>query len=154
MISKNEIEKQIDFLENADFDVEIKKLQEIQPVIYSYLSGEHLEMLSEDEFKILLFDSLVIIKSFYTIYPQIEQIDAEKLEMIESGNWASFDNSKPVSFRDKLDEFFHDYPQLELLAFVEDSLADDTEMPISSPGKEILFVSLKSLIDLFNDEIQ
>jgi hypothetical protein len=55
--------------------------------------------------------------------------------------------SKP--FQHKADVFFKDYPQEDLLAFVEDALADDEDSEVTKEGREPMFVALKTIIDVF-----
>jgi len=50
-------------------------------------------------------------------------------------------------FRERLDEFFEETKQEDLLAFIEDALLDDEESPVSKEGREPMFVTLKAVID-------
>ena len=47
----------------------------------------------------------------------------------------------------KLDSFFKDYPQEDLLALVEDSIQQDEDNIVTPVGREIIFVACKSIID-------
>lgn len=147
MILENKIEEQSQSLENADFEGELKLLSHSQKMLHSYLMNEQLEMLSEDEYKILWFDAMVIIKCFEEVNGQHTENDPKLIETIESKGWAMLENSKPAGFREKLDVFFENSSQEDLLAFVEDSISDDDEMVISSAAKEIIFVTLYTLIE-------
>jgi len=147
MIIDKKIEEQSQFLENADFEGELKLLSHTQKMLHSYLMNEQLEMLNEDEYKILWFDAMVIIKCFEEVNGQHTENDPKLIETIESKGWAMLENSKPAGFREKLDVFFENSSQEDLLAFVEDSISDDDEMTISSAAKEIIFVTLYTLIE-------
>ena len=64
------------------------------------------------------------------------------------------DQHKFKTLKEIADFFFQDYPQEDLLAFVEDSLIDDEEndTPISNIGRNVIFVSMKSFIDCLHQE--
>ena len=148
MISEKTIEKVAMNLEHSSFEGEMQNLKDAYPVIHAYLLNDQLEHLSEEEYQLLLFGALVILHSFEQEKEIGPEILPSQLEDMESANWAAFDNSKPTGFREKLDSFFNDTEEEELLAFIEDLVADDEEMPISSAAKEVIFISLKSLVDV------
>ena len=54
-------------------------------------------------------------------------------------------------FRERLDVFFQDYFQEDLLAFVEDSLSEEEEEMVTKIGREPMFVALKTIIDCWCD---
>lgn len=151
MITEIQIEKQSQSLENADFEGELKLLSHTHKMLHSYLMNEQLEMLNEDEYKILWFDGMVIIKCFEEARGYQIEDDEKMIENLESKGWAMLENSKPAGFREKLDVFFENTRQEDLLAFVEDSLADDDEMTISSAAKEIIFITLYTLIEYLDN---
>jgi len=148
MIKESIIDIAADMLENADFEAELASFKEKYPVLHSYLLNEQLSLLTEEEYQILWFDAMVLVRSFELADLIPTSITAIDLEDFESNNWSLFENSKPMGFRDKLNIFFEQTEQEDLLAFVEDSLADDEEMPISSAAKEIIFISLLSILDV------
>lgn len=154
MIKEEIIEKVLDQLEKAEFDIELGNIKAKYPVLHAYLMNDQLEALTEEEFKLFLFDALVIIRSFEAANSMPEELNAKWLEDKESDNWNLLQNSKPVNFHEKLDVFFQDTHEEDLLAFVEDSLVDDEESPISSAAREIMFICLKSIMDLLDkDEV-
>ena len=51
-------------------------------------------------------------------------------------------------FRDRMDIFFENYSQEDLLAFVEDNLVEDEDSLVTKEGREPMFVALKSVIDI------
>jgi hypothetical protein len=83
----------------------------------------------------------------------ILEMSPEELEEIEEGNWTQLNDAVGKNFRQKLDGFFEDYPQEDLLAFVEDSLViskegeESDDFEISKEGREPIFVALKTIID-------
>lgn len=149
MIRDQIIEGVLEELEHADFEKQIEGFNETYPVLQAYLLNDQLKSLTHDEFMLLFFNALVIAKCFESIKCIPEQIDPSILEEAESKNWSMLENTKPQGFRDKLDVFFETSTQEDLLAFIEDSLADDEDLIISSAVKEILFVFSKSILDTF-----
>lgn len=149
MISDQIIEGVLEELEHADFEKQIEVFNEAYPVLQSYLLNDQLKSLTHEEFMLLFFNALVIARCFESIKSIPEQIDPAILEEAESKNWSMLENAKPQGFREKLDVFFETSTQEDLLAFIEDSLADDEEFIISSAVKEILFVYSKSILDTF-----
>ena len=62
----------------------------------------------------------------------------EEIEEIEEQNWTLLNETKAKGFREKLDAFFEDYPQEDLLAFVEDALVEDEDDFLTKEGKELI----------------
>jgi hypothetical protein len=74
-------------------------------------------------------------------------IPGASLEKNEEANWETFNAQGNKQFTSILDVFFSAYPQEDLLALVEDSLQSDEESVVSQVGREIIFISCKSIID-------
>lgn len=76
-------------------------------------------------------------------------VTEEKLGEAEEKNWELMNEVTAKRFRDRLDRFFEQYPQEDLLAFIEDALADDEdgESIVSPESREPIFIALKSMID-------
>ena len=148
-ISEAIIDQVIDQLaETPDIYIqEIEILQAKYPVIIAYLFSESFRMLSQEEREFMLYLAMVILKSIEREQGQLPAITEASLEGAEDQNWEQFQNAGGSTFRDKLNVFFENTPQEDLLAFLEDSLEEDEEQPITKEGKELIFVSLKSIID-------
>ena len=129
------------------YDQAIEDFQKSQPVIMAYLFSESFRMLSQEEREFMLYLAIVVWKSVNEATEELPGVKAAALEVAEDRNWEAFQNASGRTFRDKLDVFFDNYLQEDLLAFVEDSLEEDDEHPLSKPGREVIFVSLKSIID-------
>ena len=56
-------------------------------------------------------------------------------------------------WRRRLDAFFKNYSEEDLLAFVEDILVEDEDQELTTVGKEIILICSKSLIDLMKAKI-
>lgn len=138
--------------EKLDEDVEyfqehLADMQAKQPILFSYLVSENFKLLTKDEQDYLLYLSLVIWKAIDNQSPNLERVESEEIEEVEEKNWAVLLESKEKRFRDKLDIFFDNYSQEDLLAFVEDALVDDEDNFITKEGRDLLFIGLKSCID-------
>jgi hypothetical protein len=137
----------------GDFDEIVAELKEEQPAILGYLFSDSFLILTQEEKEYLLYLSLVIFESCVEVLDGILEMSPEELEEIEEGNWTQLNDAVGKNFRQKLDGFFEDYPQEDLLAFVEDSLViskegeESDDFEISKEGREPIFVALKTIID-------
>ena len=128
----------------------LHQFREEQPAALAYLYAESFDSFSQQEREYLLFLVLVIYSSVKTQVGNVDPVTAEAIGIAEEANWTLLEETKAKRFRDRLDVFFANYPQEDLLAFAEDSLIDpDAEdMPlVNKESREPLFVALKSLID-------
>ncbi len=75
--------------------------------------------------------------------------DIDKIIKLEEHNWEVMQSSKTIT--DAFDTYFAEYPEEDLLAYVEDSISvpDDEEGFdfLTQVGKEYMVVKCKSLID-------
>lgn len=145
-------EQQIDsVIEQSSSDEAAQKglhtLKRDQPVLLSYLFSEHFKAFTKEERAFMLYLTTVIWKAVNKTFETIPAISEEKLGNAEEQNWELLQAGTSKKFRDRLDVFFKDYPQEDLLAFVEDALLDDEESVVSNEGREPIFIALKSIID-------
>lgn len=151
MISENSIEEVIVELEAQPekFEQEIKSILEEQEGVAAFILSEGFKLLQDDEYDLFTYIMLVIIKSFKK-ERKTRNILIETIETIEEKNWEQFSGMGSKPFKEKLDVIFEEYPQEELLAFVEDALQNDDDSTLSAVGREIIFVAEKTLIDAFH----
>ena len=137
----------------GDFDEIIAELKEEQPAILGYLFSDSFIILTQEEKEYLLYLSLVIFESCVEVLDGILEMSPEELEEIEEANWTQLNDAVGKNFRQKLDGFFEEYPQEDLLAFVEDSLVisekgeKSEEFEVTKEGREPIFIALKTIID-------
>ena len=128
-----------------------KAFQENQQMLYTYLFSESFSFLKEGEKEIFLYLALLIYKAFTEVNPELEPIAEMTIGQYEETNWENWNEASGKNFTEKLDTFFLNYPQEDLLALVEDSLIDDEEdddyFNFTKEGKEIMIIGLKTLID-------
>lgn len=121
-----------------------------QPALIAYLNQENLQLLTEEEFDYCTFLTTIIYKVFKENGADVAEVTASQIDMVEEANWDILSRATGKKFSQRIDVFFEDYAQEDLLAFVEDALVPD-ELPIvTSEGREPLFVTLKTIIDVLN----
>lgn len=130
---------------------EFKTMVEAHTSILSFFQQESLELLTESEKGLLEFMFTVIYSSTHKQLGKTPHFDISQLENAEEQNWEIFNAHSSKKFTQICDIFFENYPQEDLLAFVEDSLQmDDDETAITSVGREIILIACKSFIDVLN----
>lgn len=129
----------------------LEDLENKHPILFPYLLSEDFEVLKPEERDYLFFLLAVVWKAIRDELPAGAYITEEQLGGAEEQNWTVLQESKAKTFRDRLDPFFEQYPQEDLLAFVEDALSDNEEGILSKEAREPIFVTLKSIIDCWID---
>ncbi len=136
-----------------DIDATIEKhagdqqIADLSPDIATILSNENLKILTEEEFGLLTYMLTILSK----VSPEPTEDLIENIASFEEYNWDYFNGNSKQSFREKCDYFFFQYQQEDMLAFVEDSLQVDDESQLTTVGRDIIFVTCKSLIDCYCD---
>ncbi len=148
------LEKEI---EAKDTELLMEDMGRHQPAVLSYLLSEAFKLLTQKEREYLVSLSMVIWRATRKVNPNAEPVDPRTLEEKEEDNWEKLEEVPAGSFRDRLDIFFKDYPQEDLLAFAEDALVEEEEeedsgIALTKEGKELMFVALKTIIDCLTME--
>ncbi len=125
----------------------VEEMKKKQPALLAYFLSEDFHLLTEDENEYLLYLGIVIWKSIEEVAPNLPMVSEKELEMAEEINWDLLSHVTSNKFRERMNVFFENYSQEDLLAFVEDALIDDDDSFISKEGREPLFVTLKTVID-------
>lgn len=125
----------------------VEEMKKKQPALLAYFLSEDFHLLTEDENEYLLYLGIVIWKSIEEVAPNLPMVSEKELEMAEEINWDLLSHVTSNKFRERMNVFFDNYSQEDLLAFVEDALIDDEDSFISKEGREPLFVTLKTVID-------
>ncbi len=158
MISEKTIDQVIGQFEaeEAHYEQAILEFGESQPAVLSFLLSDQEGALADDERDFMLYLAVVIWQSVEHVGPSPEMISAPEINETEEANWAVMDKAKGRTFRDRLDVFFKNTPQEDLLAFIEDSLTleeidDGNEgIKITKEGVEPMFVVLKTVVDVLS----
>jgi hypothetical protein len=149
MVEESIIEKTIDHYENneAAYVNDLAEIMQTQPALLAFLSQESIEILLEEEKDILWYIVFIIYRSVENSENGIGAISDDKLSENEERNWSLILEQPRGTFREKISVFFENFQQEDLLAFVEDSLELDDTSPITAVGREVIFISTKSIID-------
>ncbi len=149
VISEQAIEAVAAWLEESEdrFEQTIQQLQEEQPALLSYLFSETFEAFTQREKEFFLYLTLVTYLAITRETGEKPRVTEEQLSKAEEHNWALAQEIQAKRFHERLDVFFEDSPQEELLAFAEDALSDESDEWVTKEGREALFISLKSIID-------
>lgn len=140
MITEKQIDKVIIEMESEDFE---NQFSLEQAEFWHYLNSENFKSLNETEHQALFYINSVI---YHVVVESNDfDFDMEAYEKMEDINWATRDSNK--SWATTKDAFFKDFPEEDLLAFVEDMLTRDEEDQITEIGEEIIFITSKSFID-------
>ena len=130
------------------------ELQQEQPTIAGFIFSENFDLFTQAEKELLLFMVLVIFKSIKKENGDLQNPDAEDLGKKEEKNWDLLNSVTAKKFRERMDIFFENYHQEDLLAFVEDALTEEDESLVTKIGREPMFVALKSIIDCWCDSFE
>lgn len=137
-----ELNRSDEALEKAD-----DLMADTQPDLVQFLTQEELDALTEEEQDYLLLLGLTIWEASRRVMGDLPVLSTEGIGQAEEANYARLENAQGKTFRERMDIFFEDYPQEDLLAFLEDALTDDEDDIVTHEGRETLFVTLKTVID-------
>ncbi len=161
-VSEEVIDKVVAALEaNDNYETEMESIRETQPTILAYLLSENFEVLTMGEKEYLLYLTLVIVNAAEHVNSGLPLVDQDALGEAEEENYGLLNASKERRFRDKLNVFFEDTPQEDLLAFAEDAIVLDDEneeegeenFNVTKEGREPIFIALKSVIDVLHESV-
>ena len=110
------------YQDEVKYLTDLKHLASEQPDLIAFIDQENYSLLTNDEIALLEYLTLVIYFSSMKMIEKTIQIQGKSLEAAEEDNWNTFNEITAKSFFNKLDSFFKDYPQEDLLALVEDSI--------------------------------
>ena len=148
-VSEQIIETVADELDTTEsaYEAAVMDLEERQPVILAYLFTEDFEAFSQQERDFILYLLIVLWKAIERVNGEVIPATEDNLMDAEEKNWSLLQDVKATRFHERLDVFFQDYPQEDLLAFVEDALSDKEDEWVTKEGREAVFITLKSIID-------
>ena len=150
----DDIDKAMEYFEQKNFsEASEKDFLSKYPNFTSFLTSNQFDALTEDEFLILMFDSLIVIKAYTDKLGSGIDAEQDLIESIETENWDKYEELGNLSFSDKV-EIMMGKDQNELSDFIISSFEmeeeDNDENPdpeISLPAKEIIFITVKTISD-------
>lgn len=157
MISEATIDKVLEKFENqaVDYEQATREFAERQPALFSFLIGDNEGVFSQDEEDFLLYLALTIYKSVeHEREEDLPIIEENEINDAEEANWDLMESSKSNDFHERLDVFFQNSPEEDLMAFVEDAITGEAEnedgetFTMTDEGREPMFVALKTVIDV------
>lgn len=150
MIKEEQIDTVIEklSLEPMIFETHLQEWIEWQPMIASYVFSDTFSLLNEDEKEAFVFGSTIILTIAKESAVAQGKITEDEIGELEEVNYEIFESQKAKDFRSKMDAFFQDYPEEDLLAFVEDLCIDEEEENFTEDGMKVMIIGLKTMIDL------
>jgi len=152
-ISEEIIDDILEQLESTPdaYEAAMQEMELAQPILTAYFQSDNFDLFTAEERDYLQYIALIIWRSFTQVNKNQAIINEEQISEAEDLNWARLENVQSIIFRERAGIFFENYPQEDLLAFVEDALLDDEEDAlVTKEGREALFITLKTVIDLLN----
>lgn len=157
-VSEAIIDATIDALEaysDDQYETQMEAFAEAQPVIFSWLFSEEFELLNEDEKGYLQYLALIAWKSIEKVNGTRAAVSEEEVGEAEEKNYEILEASTAKKFRDRLNVFFEETPQEDLLAFAEEAVLeseDDPDSLVSKEAREPIFIALKTLVDVLTQQ--
>ena len=158
-VSENIIDAVIDELDNLNDDQYERRMEQFaadQPVLIAYLfNEENFHLLSEDETGYLQYLALITWSAITRVNGSVPPVSEEMIGQAEERNYEILEASTASRFRDRLDAFFENTPQEDLVAFAEEAVLEDEDDPealVSKEGREPIFIALKTVIDVLTAE--
>jgi len=143
MIKEEQIDAQVLAMQEPDFEDEFVEAAE---EYWHYLNSESFQGLSDKEHELLFFLNSVV----YNVVEAAEGCSIDFAMALfqdrEEDNWAVREEHK--NWESAADAFFEGHGEEDLLAFVEDMLNSEESEDLTEIGKEVLFITTKSYIDL------
>ncbi len=154
-VSEDIIDQVIDELEKfseEQYESKMDAFSTAQPVVFSWLFGEQFELLTEDEQGYLQYLALIAWAANERVNGPIEAVSEEQIGDAEEKNYEILELSAAKSFRERLDAFFENTDQEDLLAFAEEAILEEEDNPdeqlVTAAGREPIFIALKTLTDV------
>ena len=145
MIKEEEITRILNLIGGDEDGTYLQQFAKTHGQYVHYLTSDTFNILLPHEKEVLIFTNLVI---FLALDKSGEGFEFEVYSKHEESNWSvSGLKSESMSWGQKLDKFFENFPEEELLSFVEDMTIDDGENEMSDLGRECIFITAKSYID-------
>lgn len=153
-VSEEIIDRTIDALEgfsDEQYEKQMEDFAAAQPVIFAWLFSDEFELLNEDERGYLQYLALIAWKSIITANGPVEAVSEEEIGEAEEHNYEILEASNAKKFRDRLDPFFENTQQEDLLAFAEEAVLESENDPdslVTKEGREPIFIALKTIVDV------
>ncbi|MCB0531316.1 MAG: hypothetical protein H6574_09955 [Lewinellaceae bacterium] len=142
----------LDSLSDEQTERHMEEFAEEQPVLMAYLFNEdNFHLLSDDEQGFMQYLALIVWLANRKVNGPVETVPEEVIGEAEEKNYEVLEASTAKKFRDRLNPFFENTPQEDLLAFAEEAVLEDEDNPqalVTKEGREPIFVAVKTVIDV------
>ncbi|MBL7774784.1 MAG: hypothetical protein JNK89_02210 [Saprospiraceae bacterium] len=146
----------LDDLSDEQYERLMEKFAAEQPVLVAYLfNDENFHLLNDEEKGYLHYLSLIAWQAVQETNGPVPPVGEEAIGEAEEANYEILEASTARNFRERLDPFFENTPQEDLLAFAEEAVLEDEDEPdalVSKEGREPIFIALKTVIDVLTTE--
>jgi hypothetical protein len=143
--------EELEDLPDEQYEQRMEAFAEAQPMLFAWLFSDNFELLNEDEKGYLQYLALIAWLSITKVNGPGEPVSEEQIGEAEEKNYQVLEASTAKKFRDRLNPFFENTPQEDLLAFAEDAVLEDEDDPeslVTKEGREPIFVAIKTLVDV------
>jgi hypothetical protein len=148
----NDLVDALDNLSDEQYEAKMEAFSEAQPVIFAWLFSEQFDLLTEDEKGFMQYLALIIWCAVDKVGGKsVQSVSEDQIGEAEERNYEVLEQSTEQRFRERLDVFFDNTTQEELLAFAEEAVLEDEDDPqsiVTKEGREPIFVALKTMIDV------
>lgn len=133
------------------------RFSEKQPVIMAYLCSEDFDVLSEEEHSYMLFLAMVVWMAVERQNPNQAEVDEDFIGDMDERNWEQMNNNANMPVVDRLESFFGEENQQELIEFIIDAILEEDEDEeedelIAPEAIDPVFVALKTVVDVLTQE--
>lgn len=154
-VSEDVIDAVIDELETLNdeqYESRMEDFSNAQPVLVSYLfHEENFHLLTDEERGYLQYLSLIAWMANTRVNGPGEPVSEEQIGQAEEQNYALLEGVREQGFRERLNVFFENTPQEDLLAFAEEAVLEDEDDPdafVTKEGREVIFLTVKTVVDV------
>ena len=142
----------LDTLSDEKYEEQVEEFAAAQPVLVAYLfNEENFHLLTDEETGYLQYLSLIAWIAITRVNGPGEAVSEDMIGEAEEKNYEILEASKAKKFRERLDVFFENTPQEDLIAFAEEAVLEDEDNPealVTPEGREPIFVAVKTVIDV------
>jgi hypothetical protein len=147
--------EELEKLDDARYEDRMEAFSEAQPLLFAWLFSEQFDLLTDDEKGYLQYLALIAWSAIERVNGPLGMVSEQEIGEAEEKNYEALELSAAKKFRERLDFFFENTPQEDLLAFAEDAVLEEEDDPdslVTKEGREPIFVALKTLVDVLTGE--
>ena len=113
----DDVIEELEDLADEQYEQRMEAFAEAQPVLFAWLFSEQFDLLSEEEKGYLQYLALIAWMSIVRANGPVDAVSEDQIGEAEEKNFEILEGSAAKKFRDRLDPFFENTSQEDLLAF-------------------------------------